>query len=264
MLLRRRADLDTLIGRSAWTSVRVHGVFVPADALQPRLHKFGQNLVLFTHIEDYEIQLIGSATGLDYRASKLLVCTAHQVKNVSEEDVGIIVPTKNYYISSAGYTQFGATGAPHESDAQDLCAFDFTSQATANPVLAQRFFQVGSDGFLNDEDDVIAYLAYGCPFADQKYNIVDDNHMGAVIRSMTCEPQSQPSDPALGLCRLLSSMDFDPDGLSGGPVFGTVLQGPGFVLKFAGIINRSGNGLVHFIKAKAVQNLLDLSVGQLA
>lgn len=262
MLLSRRADLETLVGRSVWSSVKVHDLFVPASALQSRLHRFGQNLVLFTHVEDYEVQLIGSATGLYYRGTKFLVCTAHQVNDVSGQDVGIIVPVKNNYISSAGYTRFRAPGSPRESDAEDLCAFDFTPQTTENPELAQRFFRLGSDDFLNDEDDVVAYLAYGCPFADQKYNIVDENHVGTVIRSMTCEPQGQPSDPALGLCRLLSPMDFDPNGLSGGPVFATVLQGIEVVLKFAGIINRSGNGLVHFIKAKAVRNLLDLSVEQ--
>ncbi len=59
-------------------------------------------------------------------------------------------------------------------------------------------------------------------------------------------------------------MDFDPNGLSGGPVFAAVQHGLEVVLKFAGIINRSGNGLIHFIKAKAVQNLLDLSFDQRA
>jgi hypothetical protein len=68
--------------------------------------------VLFTHFNDYKVRLIGSATGLDYRGTKFLVCTAHQLKDVSGEDVGIIVPVKNYYISSAGYTRFRAPDAP--------------------------------------------------------------------------------------------------------------------------------------------------------
>ena len=149
-----------------------------------------------------------------------------------------------------------------ESDAEDLCAFDFSTQVSENPVLAQRFFQINSDDILNDEDDIIAYLAYGCPFADQKYNIVDENHLGILIRSMTCEAFDQPTDSSLGCCRLLSPMDFDPNGLSGGPVFATVIQGSEIILKFAGVINRSGNGLIYFIKAKSVLNLLNLSLKQ--
>ena len=43
-LLRKLADLKTLVGIKVWTSVRVQGVFIPASALQTRLGLFGQNL----------------------------------------------------------------------------------------------------------------------------------------------------------------------------------------------------------------------------
>jgi hypothetical protein len=264
MLLSRRGELETLVGQKVWTSVRVQGLFVPANALHSRLHAFGQNLVLFTHVEDYEVQLIGSAAGLDYRGAKFLVCTAHQIKDRPHNEIGIISQLRNSYISSAGYTKFSDTGAHRESDDKDLCAFDFTLQTTENKELVHRFFQLSSSDFMSEDDDVIAYLAYGCPFADQKYDIVDENHVGLVIRSMTCEPQKQPSDPAIGLCRLLSPTSFEANGLSGGPVFATVLQGHDVVLKFAGIINRAGNSQIYFIKAKEIKNLLDLAADKQA
>lgn len=262
MLLNNRADLQTLVGRNVWTSVKVHDLFIPANSLQSRLNKFAQSLVQFTGFEGYEVQLIGSATGLCYRGANFLVCTAHQLKEVSMQHVGIIVPGENRYISSAGHIGFRAPDGPQPDDAKDLCAFDFTPQMTSNKELVEHFFRLDPDDFMNDEDDVVAYLAYGCPFADQKYNIVDENHVGIVIRSMTCRPEDHPPDPALALCRSLAPMDFNPNGLSGGPVFATVLQGSEVVLKFAGIINRAGSGLIHFIKAKVVQSLLDLSAEQ--
>ncbi len=256
-LLGRRAELETIRGQSVSTSIKVHDLFVPASELQSRLNKFSQNLVLFTHVEQYEVQLIGSATGLFYYGTKFIVCTGHQMKDVSRQDVGIIMPNKNQYISSAGYTQFLTHDSPQQSDAGDLCAFDFTPQTASNQDLGGRFFRLGSDDFLSDEDEdnVVTYLAYGFPFVDQKYNIMDENHVGLVVRSITCEPDSQPSDIALGRCRALSPMDFNPNGLSGGPVFATVLQGLELVLKFAGVINRSSNGRIHFIKGKAIQPL---------
>lgn len=260
MLLNKRAEVDTLVGRKVWTSVRVHDLLIPANSLQSRLHVFAQNLVRFTHTTDYPVQLIGSATGLDYRGNRFLICTAHQVKGVPGEDVGILFLEKQNYISSAGYTQYSASDAPAESDAVDLCLFDFTEQTAVNPTLARRFFRLGNDDSLRDEDNVLGYLAYGCPFGDQTYDIYENNHVGTVIRSMACDPEQQPSDSAIGACRLLSPMDFDPNGLSGGPVFATVLQGSDIVLKLGGIINRSGNRIIHFIKAKSLQRLLDLSI----
>lgn len=55
------------------------------------------------------------------------------------------------------------------------------------------------------------------------------------------------------------AMDFDPNGLSGGPVFATILRNNEVVLKFAGIISRAGGGNIHFVKAMPIKNLLNLS-----
>ncbi|NKJ77813.1 hypothetical protein [Rhizobium leguminosarum] len=252
-------ELKILLDRKIRTSVRVHGLLVPANSLRSRLHVFCQNLVRYTGIEAFPVQLKGSATGLKYRGKKFLVSTAHQLRDVREEEIGVLFLDENTYISSAGYTRYNASVQPAESDAADLCVFDFTEQAEVKASLGRRFFTLQNEDVLHDEDELLGYHAYGCPFGDQTYDVVDNNHVGTVIRSMTCDLEKAASDPALGSCRLLAKMDFDPNGLSGGAVFATVLEGEEIVLKFAGIINRAGGGIIHFIKAKAVQHLLNLS-----
>ncbi|MDX3929640.1 MAG: hypothetical protein QHC90_28065 [Shinella sp.] len=259
-LLNKRADLDTVLGRNVWTSVKVNDLFVPANSLQTRLNSFGRNLALFTHVTDYEVQLIGSASSLDYRGNKFLVSTAHQVHGRPGEDIGIVVPGENTYMTSAGYTRYRPTEESNDTDARDLCAFDFTPQSVENGSLSQRFFRVDANTTLEDGDDIIGLLAYGCPYVDQKYNIVDQNTVGTVIRSMTCEPIEQSADAAVGKCRTVSPMDFDANGLSGGPVFASVLEHQEIVLKFAGVINRAGGGVIHYIKARAVTALLDKAI----
>ena len=257
-ILRKRADLETIVGRRVWTSISVQNLFVPVSALQSRLSIFCQNLVVYTHVPGYEIQLIGSAAGMNYRGHKLLICTKHQIKGKTAEDVGIILTGKNKYISSAGFAHYLTQTRPLASDAQDLYVFDFAQQAVGHPDLGQRFFRLRTGDFLSDEHDVVAYIAYGSPFSDQKYDVVDANHIGMVTRSIICEPRRQPSDLALSACEPVSPIDFDPNGLSGGPVFAVVVEGAGFVLKFAGIINRAGSTRIHFIKASVVQRFLNL------
>lgn len=256
-LLNKKADLETIIGQKTSTSVSVHGVLIPANSLLSRLHRFGQNLVRFTHMEGYEIQLIGSATGVEYRGNRILICTEHQVRGIPGEDIGIIYPEKQIYISSAGYVGYKADEKPAESDAKDIRIFDFNEQAVQHPGLAARFFKLGQDDFLADDDNVLGYFAYGCPFADQNYDVFENNRVDTIIRSMVCEPEPQPSDEAVGACRTRSMMDFDPNGLSGGPVFATVLKDHQIALKFAGVINRAGNRIIQFVKAEAVRRLLD-------
>ena len=95
--------------------------------------------------------------------------TAHQVKDRSGEDIGIIFPGENTYITSAGYSRYTPSDTFWETDAADLCAFDFTPQAMESTALAQRFFELNSK-ILGGNEAVIAYLAYGCPYADQKFD----------------------------------------------------------------------------------------------
>ena len=263
MLLEKQRELQTLLGQSVHASIKVHGIYIPSRELQKRLHEFTQHLVNYTHDETYQVQFIGSATGLAFQGRRVLVATQHQMKGCRPDDIGILRLTNMSYLSSAGVLAIKSPFAPYSSDANDLCAFDYTPATGDDTELARHFFQLDENSLLREGDKVIGFLAYGCPFDHQVYDIVDRNHVGLVIKSITCQPVKQSFDEKLGSCQALSDMDFDPNGLSGGPVFATVLLGHEFVLKFAGIINISGGGFVHFIKAGAVVTLLNPGFDQL-
>jgi hypothetical protein len=162
-------------------------------------------------------------------------------------------------VSSSGYFYRSSIHPTHNDDNYDLIVFNFTDQAEKIEGLIGRFFQLSADTVLGEKEDVIAYLAYGCPSADQRYE-VDDGRVGLVSRSMTCDPVETLSASPCGECKLISPEKFDMDGLSGGPVFASITSGGNVVVKLAGIINRAGNGTIHFIKAKIVRDLLDLSL----
>jgi hypothetical protein len=251
-------DLEAITAKKAITSVNVHGVLIPANLLLSRLHIFGQPLVHYTGDDTYQLHLIGSATGFEYKGEKLLICTEHQLKQALGENVGIIVPEKQVFVSSAGYRQVKYNPALHEGDAFDLRVFDFDEQSRVHPELGRRFFKFSSEQILRDDDRVVGYLAYGCPFSDQNYDVYENNRLDTVIRPMLCREHQSLSDDALGACKTRIPMDFDPNGLSGGPVFALVLRNQEFILKFAGIINRASNSIIHFIKARNVQRLLDM------
>lgn len=262
LLLEKQRELQTLMGQSVHASIKVHGIYIPSRELQKRLHEFTQHLVNYTHDEKYQFQFIGSATGLALEGRRVLVATQHQMKGCRPDDIGILRLTKMSYLSSAGVLAIKSRGTSYSNDANDLCAFDYTPAAGDDNELARHFFQLDENSVLREGEKVVGFLAYGCPFDQQVYDIVDRNHVGLVIKSITCQAVKQSSDEKLGSCQSLSDMDFDPNGLSGGPVFATVLLGHEFVLKFAGIINRAGGGFIHFIKAEAVIGLLNLGFEQ--
>jgi hypothetical protein len=250
-------ELSTIFGNKILASSRVNGVLVPAASLQSCLNRFVSNLAVWTDDPNYNIQLPGSATGIDYRGSKYIVCTMHQIKGLVVEKPGILLPSKGSYLSSAGYFYLSSSDPSNNDDSHDLIAYDFTDQADKIAGLSGRFFKLSADGALEEKEDIVAYLAYGYPSADQRYEVDDANHLGLVSRSMTCDPVETPSASPLGECRLALPQEFDMDGLSGGAVFASIASGGDMVVKLAGIINRAGNGTIHFIKAEVVRNLLD-------
>ena len=256
--LEKKHQQQTIFLHLIQISIKVHGIYIPSSALQNRLHDFAFNLVYYTHDETYEVQLIGSATGIEFGGRRILISTQHQIKDCRPSDIGTLRVTKNSYLSSSGIAFIKASKNSSSKDEFDLCAFDYTPASKEDIALARKFFLLDEDSVLLDGDKPIAFLAYGYPFDHQKYNVCDRNHVGLVSKSITCRPIEGFSDEMLGSCRTLSNMDFDPNGLSGGPIFATILVGDEIVLKFAGIINRAGNGFVHFIKAKAVARLLTL------
>lgn len=255
-LIERREDLRTILGVSLWTSVEVNGLFVRSTEIQSRLVKFGRNLVRYTHLTDYELQLIGSAAALRYRGQNFVVSTAHQLRNVDERDVGVVIAGENKYVSSAGFVRLEEKSTVRDDDGSDLVAFHFTEQVKVGTVPASHFFNLSADNVLGENSDVVAFLGFGCPFCDQKYHVADANHLGTAVRAITLEPDKDPADRTLGACRLIGEMDFDPNGLSGGPMFAVVMENAKLILKFAGIINRAGGGKVHFIKARMLLRLL--------
>lgn len=254
---RSQQAYSTIFGNKILGSSKVNGILVPATSLQSCLHRFVSNLVIWTDDPNYKIQLPGSSTGISYYAYKYIVCTMHQIKDISFKKAGILLPDNSTYLSSSGFSYLSNSDQANSDDNYDLIAFDFTDQATKIAGLSGRFFQLNSGDTLEEKEEIVAYLAYGYPSADQRYEVDDKKHVGLVSRSMTCHPVETPFAYSLGACRLASPEKFDMDGLSGGPVFASVASGSNIVVKLAGIINRAGNGMIHFIRAKAVQNLLD-------
>jgi hypothetical protein len=97
-------------------------------------------------VPEYEVQLIGSASGLCYRDEYFLVSTAHQVRNIDERNVGVVVAGQNKYVSSAGFVRIDQTSSIRDHDGTDLVAFNFSEQVRTGSVPKTRFFSLGIGG----------------------------------------------------------------------------------------------------------------------
>lgn len=249
----RRPHFATLIE----TSARVGSVLVPAASLESHLGGFAYPLTVWTHHDVHKISLLGSSIGLIHDGRAILVCSQHQLRGCELSDVGLLLHDGSKLITSAGSRTFHEGEHSLESDAYDLAAFDFSEPASEFPELTRRFYkfhQVPPDTF---NSHILAIVVAGFPSKDQLYELEDKNHLGTVRRVLTTIPDSQPSDPALLKLKFVDPLDFDPDGLSGGPAFVIQLVNGVPEVFLGGMVVRSGKTHCYVLKSGFIWEFLE-------
>jgi hypothetical protein len=242
----QRTLLDTMLD----TSVHVGSLIVPAGSLESYLGRFASQLTVWAHDDVYKISIPGSAIGLVHAGRTMLVCSKHQLKDVELSDVSILLPDGSLAITSSGSRTF-RTGHHNisSSDAYDLAAFDFSEPACEFPALSNNFFKFDCIPPDTPNTHILAFVVAGYPTADQKYDLEDENHLGMVRRILIAESDSQPADIALLKLKFIRHLDFDPDGLSGGPAFVIQIVDGTPRAYLGGMVLRAGKSHCYILKS---------------
>ncbi len=249
----RTPILETILD----TSARVGSLLVPAGSLESCLGKFAYPLTVWTHDDVLKISLLGSSIGIVHSGRPLVVCSKHQLRGCELSDVGLLLSGGEKLITSSGSRTFHEGEHLQESDAYDVAAFNLTEPASEYPELSKDFFKFQQPPPDTVSKNIVAFIVAGYPSKDQKYDLEEKNHLGTVRRVLTAEPDSQPSDPALLKLKFLQTLDFDPDGLSGGPAFVVLLVGEEFQVYLGGMVLRSGKSHCYILKSGFLWSFLD-------
>lgn len=237
--------LDTMLDISA----RVGSLIVPAASLETYLGRFASQLTVWTHDDVFKISNPGSSIGLIHAGRALLVCSRHQLNGVELRDVSILLPDGSRAITSSGSRTFRIGEHSTDSDGYDLAAFDFTEPASEFPSLTKNFFKFDCVPPDTPNTHILAFVVAGYPSADQKYELEDKNHLGMVRRVLIAKPDSQPADPALLKLKFVQKLDFNPDGLSGGPAFAMQLFDGECRAYLGGMVLRAGESHCYILKS---------------
>lgn len=242
------------------TAVLCNGIYVLGRDVQNVLGKYNFNLAVWNHDETLKISLIGSATPLLYRGNFLVLCTGHQIKGRAPEDIVMVSHDGAVAVTSSGYSAPEVAASGLEYDLQDIVVFLFNDACSAHPELRKKFFRL--EEFPPDctNQDVVALLSYGFPSQDQLYELEEKNHIGSRMRTQILKVHGQPSDPTLLHCKPLKSLNFDPDGLSGGPNYVLQRATEGIAAYFAGITVRAGRDDFYIVKSGHIKVLLDAAI----
>lgn len=244
----------TIFGQFAGHGVDVNGLIVPARSIERVLARHAFNLFVNNNDETFKVSLLGSATAVRYRGREILLTTQHQLLGIDESQVAMLTDSGSHIITSGGSRSYRTHS---DTDAYDIIAFDFTEPCGDQPELKKRFFELtrSPPNVLNIH--ILAILLSGYPAFDQKYEIVENNHVGLARRQIVCLPHRQPGDEALMTIEAVRTLEVDPDGMSGGSAFVIQLEQGRPSAYFAGIIVRGGRKYFQILKAGFVIDFLN-------
>ena len=251
--------------------IKLGSIVLPEFNNQKILAKYCVNLQFYTDFEHYETQLIGSCSLLECEGRKWAIATLHQIRNApgllseftNEEikrvasKICIISPQKTEVaLNGEACHFFKDLDNTIEYDSFDLIAFDLTSQADKHPEISSYFFRLDNESIVLTQDKVDHYLLFGCPYSHQQDDRCDEEsrHLKMSVQCVAGTPEETPTDDVLGRANAEHFSALNPDGMSGGPCFALCENGSDDLLvKFAGVINRAGNGAFNFINANYVR-----------
>ena len=257
LFLKTQNILDEVLN----ASVHLGSLLIPARSLQTVLGKYCQHLYVWTHVEEYKVRLVGTAIPIRYQNRFLLLCSRHQLKDVNPQDVCLMYPDGSLAVSCAGFRAYNYNDEVIEEkgDEFDLAVFDFTEPCNEHPKLKNLFFEFRSAPPDCLSNHILALILVGFPSEDQNYDLYENNHIGSVKRNLVALPENQPSDSCLLKAKFIEPIDFNPDGLSGSPVF-VIQLSPNKKRRdvyLAGMALRSGQNEFYFIKSGYIESFLN-------
>jgi hypothetical protein len=252
--LGKRTIRDILFGNA----VSINGVFIPSTQIEDHLERYCTSLGVVTGDERCPFYIPGSATLMKYKGRYFMICTRHQLDQTKSLDaVCLLLP------HSDGQTKCVTSGrarwyeALNDGDHHQIVVFDFTETCSNTPELRSMFFDFRQQHPDIPEDQMAAILTYGYLTSGANFDY-ENNKIEQVRARVTSRFVSPGSDDALHIIEPVPALDFDPDGMSGGPTFCVVRESPDrFGVHLAGVTVRGSRDKLMVIKAGAIQAVLD-------
>jgi hypothetical protein len=252
-------DLNRLYGvmdLAMLKSVRIGALSYPASQAEHVLQRYCKHIFVLNDSDAYPYSFRGSGTALRFGNQHFVFCCGHQFPDLEPDVIAVrpaCAPDKTITASSLHRPR--ATEENCGDDLVDMRAFEFVTANYALPNL-------GSDFLPLDETSLWPagtrspdrFLVFGYPYGRQDVDY-DRGHITARVTSVNGTYDGRSASPGVHRLRMDRVESFDPDGMSGGPVFYVGGTSSAFFIGFAGVVIRGGaqSEILHFIDASVIR-----------
>ena len=242
--------LDTLFGSKIATSVKIGEVYYPINLATQALRYYSEPALFITeHVINYQLSKSGSAFKFKLLGKYFVVCTRHQLNSYSLDQFGLQgADPANIVTSNAALTS-----NDHDDDF-DCCLFDFSDGVNSGSISKSSWYDISSDLNEGGLPKPIRVVAIGYP---GHRNVIDyERQTFGASPNAVWGTESKSSIKNRLAFDVTPTIDFDPKGMSGGPVFGLHTSSNSVKVFFCGIVTNASRKKFNFIPISSIRIMI--------
>lgn len=246
-----RLVLDPFL-KSRWKTVSSKGIIADIHSFTKTLANSIEPLLFYLReLPETPLSRFGTAFKICVHDRFFLVCTEHQFLDADPTSV-VIISERNQKVVTSQQTYFAFPDEGGQTK-MDLRVFEFTEPVKCGELSNIGWWD-GRDTIDEDHEDFELMVAAGYP----SFNNGIDYH----ALDLKLAPRGifgRRIGPTFGRLHGISvetPLFYDPDGLSGSPVFALVESSSGFTAKFAGIVSNAGRTQINYWPASALGQII--------
>ena len=249
-----------LAGLSRAKSVRVGALPHPAADAERVLHRYCKHIFVLNDSEVYPYSFRGSGAAVRFGAQHLMFCTAHQFSDLEPDRIAIVPSVaRNKTITASTLHVTRPDDPAMDGEHLDVRAFEFKVGNYDIPNLTSDFFPVDETSLWPAGSlPAHRFFVFGFPFERQSVDY-ETPRIDARVVAVGATYDGPSAADWVHRIRMDRKETFDPDGMSGGPVFYLGRRAADFFMGFAGIVVRGGasSELLHFVEARLLRHFAD-------
>jgi hypothetical protein len=249
VMQRLALDLSQL---SKHIAIRVGSVWAPPAQAEKMIGQFCKQIFCVNDSDTYPYTFRGSGVAVKIMNEHLVFCCDHQLANYTPEQVAVHARIDDRLIHASVIIRPNVTSSNFDGDVIDLRALKYEMIDYPLANLSTTFFAMNPDRHW-PADSTPNLIVFGFPFERQEVDYEAPRVRARLVR-IHGEYVGPTSSPWVHQLRMSRRVRFDPDGMSGGPVFYLGRSGSEYFLDLAGVVIRGSEQSenLYFIEAQAL------------
>jgi hypothetical protein len=254
------SGLDTILDQRINTSIDFNGLLVPANFTAHHIQTYSNPALFFTKdSEPYSLSRAGSITKLRHKDRYFSLVSSHQFSIGHYDFEQLCIHNTDKKTFSTSNRAFFPKGVDTGESDFDCMLFEFTDAVLDGALSPNGWYNIQRDLGRDKTPRALGCCCVGYP--GYRNHIDYENELYTLAPSAVFGKEIEPTLPGRLAFQPINSIEYDPIGMSGGPVFGFAFEGDRVIANLSGILTNASKTRFNFISLQRIKPLFSLALG---